>query len=266
MYETTYHRATSLADAAERLAASDDGRLLAGGHTLIPTMKQRLAAPSDLIDISGLSELKGISRAGDVLTIGAATCHADVAASGEVRGAVPALAELAGEIGDPAVRNRGTLGGSVANNDPAADYPAAVLALDGTIVTNSREIAAADFFAGLFETALAEHEIVTAVRFAVPERAAYRRFPNPASRYPMAAAFVARFADGGVRVGVTGASQDGAYRWAQAEAALAANFDAGALAGLAVDEASMLADIHGSAAYRANLVAVMTRRAVAAIA
>ncbi len=266
MYETRYHRATSLADAAARQAAAEDGKYLAGGHTLIPTMKQRLAAPSDLIDIGDLEELKGITRQGDVLTIGAATCHADIAGSADVRDAIPALAELAGEIGDPHVRNRGTIGGSVANNDPAADHPAAVLALDGIVVTNEREIPAGDFFAGMFETVLGDSEIVTAIRLAVPEKAAYGRFPNPASRYPMAGVFVARFADGSVRVAVTGAGQDGVFRWSQAEAALAADFSAGALADLSVEENGMLSDIHGSAAYRANLVAVMARRAVAAIA
>ncbi len=266
MYETNYHKATSVADAAARIEAAEDGKLLAGGHTLIPTMKQRLAAPSDLIDIGDLDELKGISLSGGQLTVGAATTHTEVAGSADVIAAIPALADLAGEIGDPHVRNRGTIGGSVANNDPAADYPAAVVALDGTVETNQRSLSAADYFTGMFETALGETEIIKSIRFAVPEKAAYCRFPNPASRYPMAGVFIACYPGNVVRVAVTGASQEGVFRWLEAETALSANLSAEALNGLAVDADAMLSDIHGTGPYRANLVAVMAKRAVANLA
>jgi len=189
MYETKYHKASSLDNATSTLNGADDGKFLSGGMTLIPTMKQRLAAPSDLVDIGGLSDLQGISKDGSTLTIGAGTTHADVAGSADVQSAIPALAALASHIGDPHVRNRGTLGGSIANNDPAADYPAAVLALGATIKTNSREIAAEDFFAGMFETSLNEDEIIVSVSFPIPEKAGYAKFPNPASRYAMAGVF-----------------------------------------------------------------------------
>jgi len=262
MYHTTYTRASSAADAAAKMGASDDGMYLSGGQTLLPTMKARLAAPSDLVDLTHIGDMKGISFAGDTLTIGAATTHAEVAASSDVGAAIPALAALAGHIGDPAVRNRGTIGGSVANNDPAADYPAACLGLGATIVTNAREIAADDFFDGLFSTALDDGEIITAIKFPVPSRAGYEKFPNPASRYALVGVFAAETASG-VRVAVTGAGNDGVFRHGGAEAALSGSFSADALDGLTTDEGSMLADIHASAPYRAHLVGVIAKRAVA---
>ncbi len=265
MYQTTYHRPSSLAEAAKLFSSSGDAAYLSGGHTLLPTMKARLAAPANLIDLRGIAELKGIQASGDTVTIGAAATHFEVARSSDVKGAIPALAALAGSIGDPAVRHLGTIGGSVANNDPAADYPAAVLALAGTVHTNKRQIAADDYFTGLFSTALEEGEIVTKVAFKVPESAGYGKFRNPASRYPMAAVFVAKHKDGSVRVAVTGAGNDGAYRWTAAEEALAKNFSADALKGLTADQSQMMGDIHGSAEYRAHLVGVMARRAVASL-
>jgi carbon-monoxide dehydrogenase medium subunit len=263
MYKTNYHRASSVDEAANLLAGSDDGKLLAGGQTLIPTMKQRLAAPSDVIDLRHIADLKGISVAGNQVTIGAGTTHSDVANSSELRSVCPALADLASHIGDPHVRNMGTIGGSIANNDPAADYPAAMVALNAVIHTNSRQIDASDFFTGLFETALNDGEIITAVSFDAPEKAAYQKFPNPASRYAMAGVFVAK-GGGGVAVGVTGAGSNGVYRARDMEAALDANFASDALDGVSVDPSGMLSDMHGSAEYRANLVKVMARRAVAA--
>lgn len=262
MYETNYHRASSVADAAAKLGGAEDGKLLAGGQTLISTMKQRLAAPSDLVDIGRLDELHGIDVSGGKVTIGAAVTHAEVAGSDAVKGAIPALSVLAGKIGDPQVRHRGTLGGSVANNDPAADYPAAVLGLDGTVVTNKREIAAGDFFTGLFETALDDDEIILRISFAVPQKAGYAKFPNPASRYAMCGVMAARMADGSARVAVTGAGNGGVFRHAGMEAALASNWSADAVAGASVDAGDMLSDLHGSADYRANLVVVMAKRAV----
>lgn len=260
MYNFNYHRPASLDAAAAALSGAEDGKLLSGGQTLIPTLKQRLASPSDLIDLRGLSELGGISVSGDAVTIGAGTRHADVAESADVAGAIPALAALAGGIGDPAVRNMGTLGGSIANNDPAADYPAAVLGLGATVKTNKREIAGDDFFTGMFETALAEDEIIVSVSFPKPQKAAYVKFPNPASRYAMVGVFVAQTA-GGVRVAVTGAAPC-VYRQADMEAALAGDFSSGAIAGVAQSADDMNADIHASAEYRAHLVGVMARRAV----
>lgn len=264
MYETRYHRPSTLAEAAALFNA--DARYLSGGQTLLPVMKQRLAAPADLIDIARLGELRGISAIPGGVSIGAAMTHAEVQTSETVRGAIPALAALAGTIGDPAVRNVGTIGGSLANNDPAADYPAAVLALGATVVTDRRTIAAADFFAGLFATALEEGEIVTRVDFPAPAVAAYAKFPNPASRYPMAGVFVARMKDGSVRVAVTGAGAGGVFRATEMEQALAGSWSPEALDGIAVDPAGMLSDIHATAAYRANLVKVMAKRAVAAAA
>ena len=263
MYKTTYHRASSVDEAAKQIAGAEDGKLLSGGQTLIPTMKQRLAAPTDVVDLRHIAELKGISVAGSQVTIGAGTTHADVANSADLRKVCPALADLASHIGDPHVRNLGTIGGSIANNDPAADYPAAMLALEAVIHTNSRTINAADFFTGLFETALNDGEIITAVVFDAPQKAAYQKFPNPASRYAMTGVFVAK-GNNGVAVGVTGAGSDGVFRAADMEAALNGNFAADALDGVDVDASGMLSDIHGSAEYRANLVKVMARRAVAA--
>ena len=266
MYETQYHRAGDLAEAARLFGEASDARYLAGGQTLIPTMKQRLAAPSDVIDISRLSDLSGISVGSEMVTIGAAVTHAEVATSQDVSRSIPALSDLAGRIGDPAVRHRGTLGGSLANNDPAADYPAAVLGLGATVHTDKRTLAAEDFFAGLFTTALEDGEIVTKVAFPVPAKAAYMKFPNPASRYAMAGVFVAKMKDGAIRVGVTGAGQGGVFRATDMETALAASWSPDALSDIVIDEAAMLSDLHGSAAYRANLVKVMAKRAVAAIA
>lgn len=262
MYHTTYHKASSAADAAAKLGSAEDGKYLSGGMTLLPTMKARLAAPTDLIDLTHIGDMKGISVGGGTVTIGAATKHADVAASSEVAGAIPALAGLAAHIGDPAVRNRGTIGGSVANNDPAADYPAACLGLGATIVTDKREIAADDFFDGMFGTVLGETEIVTAVKFPIPEAAGYEKFANPASRYALVGVFAAK-TGGGARVAVTGAGSDGVFRHNGAEAALASNWSASALDGLGTDEGAMLSDIHASAAYRAHLVGVIAARAVA---
>ena len=263
MQSTTYHKASSAADAAAKLSAAEDGALLAGGQTLIPTMKQRLAAPSDLVDISGVEEMRGITVSGSTVTIGAATKHAEVASSKELRAVCPSICDLASHIGDPAVRHMGTLGGSIANNDPAADYPAAMLALGATIKTNQREIAADDFFTGMFSTALDDGEIITSVSFGAPSKGAYAKFPNPASRYAMCGVFVAQGSDG-VRVAVTGAGDDGVFRQADMEAALSGNFSADALEGVSVSPDGMLSDIHGDAAYRANLVKVMAKRAVAA--
>ena len=262
MYEFSYHRPASVADAATLLASHEEAKLLAGGQTYLPTLKQRLAQPSDLIDLGGIAELKGIKEEGGGITIGAMTRHADVAHSELVKRVIPALAALAELIGDPAVRNRGTIGGSISNNDPAADYPGAVLALNATIRTNKREIAADAFFTAMFETALARDEIVTAVHFPKADKAAYEKFPNPASRYSMAGVFVARSGNG-VRVGVTGAGPT-AFRWIDAENALAGNFSPAALDGLTLAADGLNADLHASAEYRANLVKVMAKRAVAA--
>jgi aerobic carbon-monoxide dehydrogenase medium subunit len=264
MYETSYHLAGNLQEAAALFSDAAEARYLAGGQTLIPTMKQRLAAPSDLIDISRLTELKGIAASGDVVTIGAATTHAEVERSDAVRRAIPALAVLAGLIGDPAVRHRGTLGGSLANNDPAADYPAAALALGATIHTDKRQIPADAFFTGLFTTALADGEIITKVAFPVPAKAAYEKFKHPASRYAMAGVFVARMKDNGIRVGVTGAGNRGAFRAGEIEKVLADFFLPSAIDAVTIDPGTMLSDIHGAAAYRANLVKVMAKRAVKA--
>jgi aerobic carbon-monoxide dehydrogenase medium subunit len=262
MYSVNYHRAASVADAA-KLLESGDAKLLSGGMTLIPAMKTRLAAPSDLVDLSRIKELQGVKVSGKTVTIGAATTHHDVASDEKLKKACPALAHMASRIGDPAVRYKGTIGGSIANNDPAADYPAALLALDATIVTNKREIAADAFFTGLFETALEDGEIVTAVTFTAPAKAAYEKFRNPASRYAIVGVFVANGADG-VRVAVTGAGDSGVFRSKEIEAALATNFDAAALNGVKVPANDLMSDIHASADYRANLIVVMAKRAVAA--
>lgn len=264
MYETNYHRAGSVSEATSLMTKADDGKFLAGGQTLIPTMKQRLAAPSDLIDLGQIAELQGITEAGGSLRIGAGTKHADVAGSALVQRLIPGLAKLAGGIGDPHVRHMGTIGGSVANNDPAADYPSAVMALGATVHTSARDIAAEDYFTGMFDTALEENEIITAISFPVPEKSAYAKYPNPASRYAMAGVFVARFKDGSVRVAATGAGQSGVFRIPAMEAALSANWSADAVASISVPADDMLSDIHGSADYRANLVTVMAKRAVAA--
>ena len=243
------------------MAAADDGKLLAGGQTLLPTLKQRLASPDQLIDLAGCG-LSSISTSSDAIKIGAMTCHADVEKHKDVAAANPGLASLAGGIGDRQVRNCGTIGGSVANNDPAC-YPAAVLALGGTVHTNKRDIAADDFFVGMFETALDEDEIITAISLPNPQKSAYIKFPNPASRYAMVGVFVAKFADD-VRVAVTGAGEDGVFRASAIEAALSANFDAASLDGITMSDDGLMEDIHASPAYRAHLIVEMARRAVAA--
>jgi len=266
MYETHYHRPKNLADAAKIFSGASEARYLAGGQTLIPTMKLRLANPSDVIDLSAIVDLKGIAASGDTITIGGGVTHFEVANSADVKRAIPALAVLAGLIGDPAVRHRGTIGGSLANNDPAADYPAAGLALGATIKTNQRSIPADSFFTGIFSTALKDGEIITQVSFPVPAKAAYQKFPNPASRYAMAGVFAARMKDGKVRVAVTGAGDKGVYRANDMEAALEKKFAPEAIADIAVDPKKMLSDLHASSEYRANLVRVMAKRAVAAIA
>jgi aerobic carbon-monoxide dehydrogenase medium subunit len=262
MYAFEYHRPQSLSGAVADLA-NPDAKALAGGMTLLPTMKQRLASPAALIDLKSVPDLANIVREGDNLLIGAMTRHADVARSNVVQAAIPALASLAGGIGDPHVRSMGTIGGSLANNDPSADYPAAALALGATIVTNKRRVGAADYFTGLFETALEAGELITQIGFPIPQRAAYMKFPNPASRYALVGVFVAKTA-GGVRVAVTGAGQNGVFRLSEFESALNANFAPAALDGLTVPADGLNSDLHADADYRAHLIGVMARRAVAA--
>lgn len=260
MYNFDFVKPATLAEAVEALG-HDGAQPLSGGQTLLPSMKQRLNQPETLVSLTGIAELQGVCASDSVLTIGAATPHAVVAH--EAAGHYPALAALAGQIGDPAVRNRGTIGGSLANNDPSACYPSAVLGSGATIVTSTREIAADDFFDGMFTTALHEGEIITAVRFPIPQKAAYAKFLQPASRFALTGVYVAKFADG-VRVAVTGASEGGVFRWTEAEAALAVNFAPEALDALSVSADGMISDLHGTSDYRAHLVKVMTRRAVAA--
>ena len=261
-YAFEYRRAKTLADAQALFAQSAESKYLAGGQTLIPTMKLRLASPRQLIDISGIAELSTTDVGATNIVVGAGVRHASVAASPEIRKAVPALAELADMIGDPAVRHMGTLGGSLANNDPAADYPAAVLGLGATIRTDRRDIAADSFFTGMFLTALEEGEIVTAVEFPIPERAAYMKFPNPASRYALVGVFVAKTGKG-ARVAVTGAAPC-VFRQSEMETALTKDFRPEAMAGIEVAADNLNSDIHASAEYRAHLVTVMAKRAVAA--
>jgi carbon-monoxide dehydrogenase medium subunit len=264
MYEFTYHKPTSLDEVARLIGGASEGKLVAGGMTLIPTLKLRLAKPSDLIDLAAVPGLTGITEEGDALVIGAMTRHAEVNRSPVVQRAIPALAALAHLIGDPAVRNRGTIGGSIANNDPAADYPAALVGLGGTVRSNKREIAADQFFTGMFETALAPDEIITAVRLPKPQAACYQKFKNPASRYAIVGVFVAR-TGGGVRVAVTGAGPC-VFRVPEMEAALARSFTPDAIKDIAIKEDGLNSDIHASAEYRAHLVNVMARRAVAGCA
>jgi carbon-monoxide dehydrogenase medium subunit len=263
MHNFEYHLASDLDGASKALSGAEDGKLMAGGMTLIPTLKQRLAAPTDVIDLAAIDSLKGIRKDGDAIVIGAMTCHYDVASSDIVQKAIPALAELAGGIGDPAVRHRGTIGGSIANADPAADYPAGVVGLGATIITNSREIAADDYFLGLFETALEEGEIITAVRFPIPRKAHYQKFRHTASGYAVVGVMVALTGDG-VRIGVTGAGPN-AFRASDFEAALSKDFSAKAIEGIAQSADGMLSDIHFSGEYRAHIVGVFIRRAVAAM-
>ncbi|MCA0994742.1 FAD binding domain-containing protein [Alloyangia pacifica] len=259
MYSFDVVKPGTLDDALAALG-EDEAQALGGGQTLIPSLKQRLAMPSVLVSLTGIEEIKGVSSEGGVLTVGGGASHASVAR--EAASSYPALAALAGNIGDPAVRNRGTAGGSLANNDPAACYPAAALASGATIVTNAREIAADEYFQGMFTTALDEGEIITAVKFPIPEKAAYIKFEQPASRFALVGVFVAKYADG-VRVAVTGASEEGVFRWTEAEAALSGDFSAAALDGLSVPAEGLMTDLHGSAAYRAHLIGVLTKRAVA---
>ena len=264
MYETTYHRPSSVDEAAALFAKGAEAKYLAGGHTLIPVMKQRLAAPSDVIDLGRIKELVGIDVSADAVTIKAATTHYDVVTSGPVQKAIPALVHLASLIGDPAVRYRGTIGGSIANNDPAADYPAAVLALGATVTTNKRSISADDFFKGLFSTALTDGEIITQVTFPIPAKAGYSKFPHPASRFALTGVFVVKTKSGDVRVAATGASQNGVMRVSAIEAALKANWSASALDSVTISASGLMSDIQGSSDYRANLIKVMAQRAVTA--
>jgi carbon-monoxide dehydrogenase medium subunit len=262
MYDFEFERPSSIADAVTALKG-EGAQALGGGQTLIPTLKQRLASPAKLVSLTGIPDMKGICTSDDgLLCIGGATTHGAVAAGA---GAYPGLAALAGNIGDPAVRNRGTIGGSLANNDPSACYPAAALASGAHIVTNSRTIPADDYFQGMFATALDEGEIITEVRFPVPQKSNYQKFVQPASRFAMVGVFVAKFADG-VRVAVTGASEEGVFRWTEAEEALSKDFSAAAIKGLKVSADGMIGDLHGTPEYRAHLIGVMTGRAVTAAA
>jgi aerobic carbon-monoxide dehydrogenase medium subunit len=262
MYNFDYHAPKTVADAVKTLSGKEDGKLMAGGMTLIPTLKQRLAKPSDVIDLAAIPDLKGIKRDGNAVVIGAMTRHIEVANSDVVKGAIPGLAHLAELIGDPAVRNRGTIGGSIANNDPAADYPAAVVALGATVITNKRKIAGDDFFKGLFETALEPDEIITAVSFPLAEKAAYTKFRNPASRYAIVGVFVAKTGSG-VKVAVTGAGPC-VFHQKDMEAALAKSWSPDAIKGIVQKADGLNSDIHASSEYRAHLVNVMARRAVTA--
>ena len=261
MYAVEYQKPKSLADAAAALARTG-GKPLAGGQSLVAAMKLRLAQPGTIVDLAGIPELAGIRKDGNAIVIGAMARHADVASSEDVKRAIPALAE---GIGDRQVRNMGTLGGSIANSDPAADWPAALVALNATVVTNKRRIAAGDFFKGMYETALAADEIVTGVSFPIPKKAAYAKFPNPASRFALVGVFVAQGADGSVRVAVTGAAPS-VFRAAALEAALAKSFTADAAKGVKIDASGLNNDLHGSPTYRAHLISVMAARAVAAAA
>ena len=262
MYDFSYKNASSVDDAINSHKNSDDGSFLAGGQTLLPTLKQRLAQPSDLIDLSGIGNLSGI-EVGQSVKVGAMTTHAAVASSKEIQKVLPALADLADGIGDPQVRNRGTVRGSVANNDPAADYPAACLALNAIITTNNREISADDFFTGMFDTALDEGELITSISFPIPEKAAYMKFPNPASRYALVGVFVSKLSSE-VRVAVTGAGEDGVFRASNLEDALSNNFSADSLDNLTISPEGLLSDIHAQNDYRASLIVTMAKRAVTA--
>jgi len=261
MYDFAYHKPTTVADAV-KLLADPDAKAVSGGHTLLPALKHRLNKPSALVDLSGIAEMKGIKKVGNAIVIGALTRHVEVTNSAEVKAAIPALAYMASHIGDVQVRNRGTIGGSVSNNDPAADYPAAVLGLGATIHTSKRKIAADDFFLGMFTTALGADEILTAVEFPIVDKAGYAKMKNPASRYVMAGVFVSK-AGGTVRVAVNGAGPC-VFRQAEMEKALSANWSADAVAGVKQSPDGLNGDIHGSAEYRAHLVGVMAKRAIAA--
>ncbi len=264
MYQTTYHRPSSVDEAAALFAKGSESKYLAGGHTLIPVMKQRLASPSDVIDLSKIKELVGIALSGDALIIKAATTYFDILRSADAKKAIPALVHLVSVLGDPQVRYRGTIGGSIANNDPAADFPAAVVALDATVKTNKRSISADDFFKGLFATALEDGEIITAISFPIPAKAGYSKMRHPASRFALTAVFVTKTKSGDVRAAATGASQNGVMRVPAIEAALKANWSPGALDNVRISADGLLTDIHGSSSYRANLIKVMAQRAVTA--
>ena len=269
MYSFDYVRPSSLAEAAQALSANPEATLIAGGHTLIPTLKQRLASPKAVVDISQIAELKGIRRDGNNLIIGAGTTHAEVARSPEVKSAIPALAKLAGGIGDVQVRNRGTIGGSVANNDPAADYPAAVLGLGATVVTNNSQLDADSFFTGMFSTALQPGEIIKEIRFPIPEKAGYAKFEQRASRYCLVSVFVARmpggiFSAGDIRVAVSGAGQNGVFRVPEMEQALKGNFAAASVSNVKLPASGLMSDMHGGAEYRAALITAMAERALEA--
>jgi carbon-monoxide dehydrogenase medium subunit len=262
MYQTTYHRPSSVDEAAALFAKGSESKYLAGGHTLLPVMKQRLASPSDVIDLGKIKELVGIELSADALTIKAATTYFDILQSAETRKAIPAIVHLTSMLGDPQVRYRGTIGGSIANNDPAADFPAAVLALGATVKTNKRSIASDDFFKGLFTTALADGEIITAVSFPIPAKAGYSKMRHPASRFALTGVFVVKTKSGDVRVAATGASQNGVMRVPAIESALKANWSPGAVDSVKISADGLLTDIHGSSTYRANLIKVMAQRAV----
>ncbi len=261
MYDFAYHKPSSVADAVKLLSADPDARPISGGQTLLPALKHRLNKPTSLVDLSGIAELRGVKREGDTVRIGALTKHVEVQNNPDVKSAIPALAYMAGVLGDIQVRNRGTMGGSVANNDPAADYPAAVLGLGATVVTDKRRIAADDYFQGMFTTALEPGELLVAIEFPIPEKAGYAKMRNPASRYVLAGVFVAK-TKGGVRVVVNGAGP-GVFRQTEMEQALSANWSPDAVAGIKQPSEGLNADIHGSAEYRAHLVTVMAKRAVA---
>jgi aerobic carbon-monoxide dehydrogenase medium subunit len=263
MYETIYHRPASVDEAVALFAKGSESKYLAGGHTLLPVMKQRLASPSDVIDLGKIKDLIGIEVSADALTIKAATTYFDILESADAKKAIPAIVHLTSVLGDPQVRYRGTIGGSIANNDPAADYPAAVLALGATVKTNKRSISADDFFKGLFTTALDDGEIITQVSFPIPAKAGYSKMRHPASRFALTGVFVAKTKAGDIRAAATGASQNGVMRVPAIEAALKADWSASALDGIKISADGLLADIHGSSAYRANLIKVMAQRAVA---
>ncbi len=264
MYETTYHRPSSVDEAAALFAKGSEAKYLAGGHTLIPVMKQRLGSPSDVIDLCKIKELVGIEVSADAVIIKAATPYFDILRSADVKKTIPAIVHLTSMLGDPAVRYRGTIGGSIANNDPAADFPAAVLALGATVKTNKRAIAADDFFKGLFSTALQDGEIITAVSFPIPAKAAYEKMRHPASRFALTGVFVVKTKAGDVRAAATGASQSGVMRVPAIEAALKASWSAGALDSVKISADGLMSDIQGSSDYRANLIKVMAQRAVTA--
>lgn len=261
MEEFTFTRPASADDAKTSHGNADDAMYMAGGQTLIPVLKQGLAMPTDIVDLNAIDGLSSIEVSGGTVTIGAMTRHAVVATSSDVAGAIPALAKLAGGIGDAQVRNRGTIGGSLANNDPSADYPSAVMGLGATVVTDQRELAAEDYFDGMFATNLEPGELIKAVKFPVPEKAGYAKFPNPASRYALVGVFAAKTSDG-VRVAVTGAGQDGVFRAAEIESALAGDFSSAALADVSVPADGLMTDMHADAEYRAHLITVMAKRAV----